>query len=159
MARCLENSNIMHSQESTQKPMQTHHPSPSASPAPLDVLIVGAGLSGIGAARHLQAQCPDLSWAIVEARQALGGTWDLFRYPGVRSDSDMHTLGYSFKPWAQRKAIADGASILHYIQETADEAGISPKIRFGQTVKRAHWSSAQACWQIELQMKAAGDTV
>ncbi len=126
---------------------------------PLDVLIVGAGLSGIGAARHLQAQCPNLSWAIVEARQSLGGTWDLFRYPGVRSDSDMHTLGYSFKPWAQRKAIADGASILCYIQETANEGGILPKIRFGLKVKQAHWSSAQACWQIELQKQPSGESV
>src|SRR5439155_18057581 len=90
----------------------------------LDVLIVGAGLSGIGAAHHLQSAFPDRTYAILEARDAIGGTWDLFRYPGVRSDSDMHTLGYRFRPWTQAKAIADGPTILRYIRDTAADAGI-----------------------------------
>src|SRR5262245_56098625 len=89
-----------------------------------DVLIVGAGLSGIGAAYHLQRSCPSKSYAVLEGRSALGGTWDLFRYPGVRSDSDMYTLGYPFRPWREGKAIADGSSILKYLRETAQEYGI-----------------------------------
>ncbi|WP_199797559.1 NAD(P)-binding protein, partial [Hymenobacter amundsenii] len=100
----------------------------------LDVLIVGAGLSGIGAAHVLQRRCPGKSYLILEARAAIGGTWDLFRYPGVRSDSDMHTLGYSFKPWTNPKAIADGPAILDYIRETAQEGGITQHIRFGHKV-------------------------
>ena len=100
----------------------------------LDVLIVGAGLSGIGAAHHLQTDCPWASYAILEGRAAIGGTWDLFRYPGIRSDSDMHTLGYSFRPWSQEKAIAEGASILQYIKDTASEAGIDTHIRFRHRV-------------------------
>src|SRR5712672_2444726 len=96
----------------------------------IDVLIVGAGLSGIGAACHLQRECPDRSYAILEGRRSLGGTWDLFRYPGIRSDSDMYTLGYSFRPWTGAKAIADGASILEYVRSTASENGIDQKIRF-----------------------------
>jgi cation diffusion facilitator CzcD-associated flavoprotein CzcO len=105
----------------------------------LDVLIVGAGLSGIGAARHLQERLPHKTYAIFEARDAIGGTWDLFRYPGVRSDSDMQTLGYRFKPWASEKAIADGPAILEYVRETAREAGIDRKIRYGHRVTRAAW--------------------
>lgn len=124
---------------------------------PLDVLIVGAGLSGIGAAHHLQRRCPEHRYAIVEARDTLGGTWDLFRYPGIRSDSDMYTLGYDFKPWKQAKAIADGPSILQYIRETADEAGITPQIRFGQAVRSAAWSSADACWTVEVEQRASGE--
>ena len=89
-----------------------------------DVLIIGAGLSGIGAAHHLQTQCPDRTYAILEARDAIGGTWDLFRYPGIRSDSDMYTLGYSFKPWEQAKAIADGPAILDYVRDAAKDKGI-----------------------------------
>ncbi len=115
-----------------------------------DLLIVGAGLSGIGAARHLQAHSPHTRWAMVEARASLGGTWDLFRYPGVRSDSDMHTLGYDFKPWTDRKAIADGPSILRYIQSTADESGITGQIQFGRKVMRADWSTARSCWCVTL---------
>jgi cyclohexanone monooxygenase len=119
--------------------------------APLDVLIVGAGLSGIGAARHLQDRCPGKRWAILEARDAIGGTWDLFRYPGVRSDSDMYTLGYRFKPWTDPQAIADGPSILRYVRETADDAGITPKVRFGRRVVAAAWSSADACWTLRVE--------
>ena len=110
---------------------------------------MGAGLSGIGAAYHLQSQCPAKTFAILEGREALGGTWDLFRYPGVRSDSDMYTLGYAFRPWKEAKAIADGSDILKYLQDTAGEYGIDRKIRFGQQVVRASWSSAEAQWTVE----------
>ncbi len=115
----------------------------------LDVLIIGAGLSGIGAAHHLQSAFPGRSYAILEARDAIGGTWDLFRYPGVRSDSDMHTLGYRFRPWTQAKAIADGPSILRYIRDTAAEAGIDRHIRFGYRAVRAEWSTVDAHWTVE----------
>jgi monooxygenase len=113
-----------------------------------DVLIVGAGLSGIGAAWHLQERCPGKSYAIVEARDAIGGTWDLFRYPGIRSDSDMHTLGYRFKPWTKAKAIADGPAILDYVRETAREAGIDRHIRFNQRVVAAEWDGDEARWTV-----------
>ena len=122
----------------------------------VDVLVVGAGLSGIGAAYHLQKLCPERSFAIVEAREDLGGTWDLFRYPGVRSDSDMHTLGYSFRPWTHPKAIAEGPTILAYLRDTAREHGIDGKIRYGQRVVRADWSSAQARWTVQLRREADG---
>jgi len=115
----------------------------------VDVLIVGAGLSGIGAARHLQTSFPGRSYAILEARDVIGGTWDLFRYPGVRSDSDMYTLGYRFRPWTQGKAIADGPSILRYVRDTAAEAGIDKHIHFGHRVLGASWSSADARWTVE----------
>ncbi len=114
-----------------------------------DVLIVGAGLSGIAAAYHLQAKCPAKTYAILDARSAIGGTWDLFRYPGVRSDSDMHTLGYPFRPWRERKAIADGSSIRKYIEETAQEYGIDRKIRFGHQVTLASWSSRDGAWTVD----------
>jgi cation diffusion facilitator CzcD-associated flavoprotein CzcO len=114
----------------------------------VDVLIVGAGLSGIGAAYHLQQAFPSRTYAIFEARDAIGGTWDLFRYPGVRSDSDMHTLGYRFRPWTRAKAIADGPSILAYVRETAVEAGIDHHIRFGHRVVDAQWSSDDARWTV-----------
>ena len=117
----------------------------------VDVLIVGAGLSGIGAACHLKRLCPQRSVAIVEARQALGGTWDLFRYPGIRSDSDMYTLGYSFRPWTGEKAIADGPAILQYLRDTARENGIDQQIRYGQRVRRAAWSAADAQWRVEVE--------
>jgi monooxygenase len=120
-----------------------------------DVLVVGAGLSGIGAGYHLQAQCPSRSYAILEGREAIGGTWDLFRYPGIRSDSDMYTLGYSFRPWTNPKAIADGPSILEYIRETAREYGIDRKIRFRHKVKRAAWSSADSRWTVEAEVGEA----
>ncbi|MBI1764872.1 MAG: NAD(P)/FAD-dependent oxidoreductase [Acidobacteria bacterium] len=122
----------------------------------VDVLIVGAGLSGIGAACHLQRECPSKSVAILEGRAALGGTWDLFRYPGIRSDSDMYTLGYKFKPWKEAKAIADGPAILNYIRETAAEYGLEQKIRFNQKAVRAAWSSETAHWTVESQHSETG---
>ncbi len=113
-----------------------------------DVLIVGAGLSGIGAGAHLRMECPDKSFAILEGREAMGGTWDLFRYPGVRSDSDMFTLGYRFRPWTDAKAIADGPSILEYIRATSREFDLDKKIRYGHRVKRAEWSWEEARWTV-----------
>ncbi len=115
-----------------------------------DVLVVGAGLSGIGAAVHLQRQCPQHSFAILESRAAMGGTWDLFRYPGVRSDSDMYTLGYAHKPWTDAKAIADGPAILRYLQDAARDAGLERHIRYGHAVKSAAWSSADARWTVQV---------
>lgn len=117
-----------------------------------DVLIVGAGLSGIGAAYHLQTSCPNKSYAILESRSVLGGTWDLFRYPGVRSDSDMYTLGYRFRPWRDAKAIADGPSILKYIRETAAEYGIDRNIRYGHRAQFASWSTADARWTVDVAL-------
>ena len=117
----------------------------------VDVLIVGAGLSGIGSAWHLKHRCPSKSYAILEARDAIGGTWDLFRYPGIRSDSDMYTLGYRFKPWREAKAIADGQSILRYVHDTARDEGIDRHIRFGHAVKNAAWNSADATWTIDYE--------
>jgi cation diffusion facilitator CzcD-associated flavoprotein CzcO len=125
----------------------------------LDVLIIGAGLSGIGAAYHLQANRPGKSYAILEAREDLGGTWDLFRYPGIRSDSDMHTLGYSFHPWTNPKAIADGPSILSYIRDTAKIYGIDRFIRYRTRVERAMWSSDEARWTVEARDTTSGDLV
>ncbi|HUF04967.1 MAG TPA: NAD(P)/FAD-dependent oxidoreductase [Aridibacter sp.] len=122
-----------------------------------DVLIVGAGLSGIGAGAHLRMECPDKTFAILEGREALGGTWDLFRYPGIRSDSDMFTLGYRFRPWNDPKAIADGPSILEYIRETAREFDLEKKIRYGHRVKKASWSSEDALWTVGAE-KSDGDT-
>lgn len=116
-----------------------------------DVLIVGAGLSGIGAAYHLQTLVPGKTYAVLEARDAIGGTWDLFRYPGIRSDSDMYTLGYAFKPWTEAKAIADGPAILKYVRETAAENGIDRHIRFGHKVVHAAWDSAAALWTVEAE--------
>ena len=115
-----------------------------------DVIIVGAGLSGIGAAFHLQEKCPDQSIAILEARSAMGGTWDLFRYPGIRSDSDMFTLGYIFKPWIAKEAIADGPAILEYIHETAKENGIDKKIRYNHKVVGASWSTDASKWTLTI---------
>lgn len=122
-----------------------------------DVVIVGAGLSGVGAGYHLQTEAPDRSYVILEGRDASGGTWDLFRYPGIRSDSDMYTLGYAFKPWREAKAIADGPSILRYVRETAAEHGIDRHIRFRHLVKRASWSTEDALWTVEAEH--AGKTV
>jgi cation diffusion facilitator CzcD-associated flavoprotein CzcO len=125
----------------------------------VDVLIVGAGLSGIGAGVHLQKRCPDRTYAILEGRDAMGGTWDLFRYPGIRSDSDMYTLGYSFKPWEEAKAIADGPSILKYIRDTASEYGIDRRIRYGHRVRRASWSTPDARWTVEAERGSAREPV
>jgi cation diffusion facilitator CzcD-associated flavoprotein CzcO len=125
----------------------------------VDVLIVGAGISGIGMAYHLQQQCPDRSYTILEGRPSMGGTWDLFRYPGVRSDSDMHTLGYSFKPWKEAKSIADGPSILNYLRETASENGIDQKIQFNHLVTNASWSTETATWTVTATHKETNETL
>lgn len=124
---------------------------PRSGPEWLDVLIVGAGLSGVGAAVHLQRHCPTKTFALLESRPAMGGTWDLFRYPGVRSDSDMYTLGYAFKPWRAAQAIADGPAIRAYVAETADEHGITPLVRLRHRVRAADWSAAEACWTVTVQ--------
>ena len=123
-----------------------------------DVVIVGAGLSGIGAAVHLRQHCPAKTFVLLEARDTIGGTWDLFRYPGVRSDSDMHTLGYSFKPWLDAKAIADGPAILDYVKDAAREHGIDRHIRYRHKVRKAAWSSEKAAWTIECE-RPSGETV
>jgi monooxygenase len=125
----------------------------------VDVLIVGAGLSGIGAACHLRERCPGRSFAILEARDAIGGTWDLFRYPGVRSDSDMFTLGYRFRPWPDARAIADGPSILQYVRDTAREFDVEERIRLGHRVVGAAWSSAQDRWTVEVELTGTGERV
>jgi len=128
-------------------------------PEYFDVVIVGAGLSGIGAACHLQHDCPGKSYVIFEGRDAMGGTWDLFRYPGIRSDSDMHTLGYNFKPWRESKAIADGPSILNYVHETAAEHHIDRHIRYGHRIVKASWSSEDACWTLEARRSDTNQSV
>ena len=128
------------------------------SDRPLDVAVVGAGLSGIDAAYRLQSECPGKTYAIFEARDAIGGTWDLFRYPGVRSDSDMHTLGFPFHPWHGSDAIAAGAPICDYIRETAARYGIDRHIRFGHRVVRASWSSPEARWTLQIE-QGAGDII
>ena len=122
----------------------------------VDVVVVGAGLSGIGAGYHLQTMSPDRSYVILEGRESLGGTWDLFRYPGVRSDSDMHTLGFSFKPWTEAKSIADGPSILKYLKQTVAQFGIDKHIRYGQLVTKAQWSTDDAQWTVTSTNKATG---
>jgi cation diffusion facilitator CzcD-associated flavoprotein CzcO len=120
---------------------------------------VGAGLSGIGAACHLKMECPQKRFVILEGRDVMGGTWDLFRYPGVRSDSDMYTLGYRFRPWRDPRAIADGPSILSYIRETAAEYGVNKSIRYGQLVRRACWSSQDARWTVDIETVPGKTTV
>ncbi|HNJ79852.1 MAG TPA: NAD(P)/FAD-dependent oxidoreductase, partial [Marmoricola sp.] len=136
-------------------PPQEHHgvdyarPAKGASgpmPDQVDVLIVGAGISGVGMAYRLQERLPELKYAIAEAREVSGGTWDLFRYPGVRSDSDMFTLSYPFKPWEGRDAIAEGGDILDYLRETADENGISDHIHYKHKVVSANWSTPDQAW-------------
>ena len=124
-----------------------------------DVIIVGAGLSGIGAACHLAEKCPERDYLLLESRETMGGTWDLFRYPGIRSDSDMHTLGYSFKPWEGAKAIADGPSILDYVRETAAEHKIDQHIRYCHRLISASWSSEQSIWTLEVHQSDSDQTV
>ena len=116
----------------------------------VDIVIVGAGISGVSAAVHLKKMCPKKTIRILEARDSLGGTWDLFRYPGIRSDSDMHTLGFSFKPWREAKSIADGPSILKYVRETVEEHGLLDLIQFNQRLTKAEWDSSTAKWTIEV---------
>src|SRR5580700_6211545 len=125
----------------------------------LDVLIVGAGLSGIGAGHYLQTECPWATYALFEARDTIGGTWDLFRYPGIRSDSDMHTLGYSFRPWDGEKTIADGDSILQYIKDTAEATGVDRHIRFQHRVVSANWSSDESVWHVTATRGDTGEVV
>src|ERR671933_1204860 len=125
----------------------------------VDVLIVGAGLSGIGAASRLRMDRPGSTLAILESRQAMGGTWDLFRYPGIRSDSDMFTLGFSFRPWEDPKAIADGASIRHYIERTAQDCGVADAVRYGHTVESASWSTSRARWTVRARRSDTGEVV
>ncbi len=132
---------------------------PATDTEHLDVIVVGAGLSGIDAGHHLQTTCPWASYAILESRQAIGGTWDLFRYPGIRSDSDMYTLGYPWRPWTGEKAIADGDDILDYIKDAAREEGIDQHIRFGHRIVSADWSSEDARWHVTAQRTNARGTV
>ena len=124
-----------------------------------DVLILGAGISGIGAACHLTRKCPGKRYAILERRNAIGGTWDLFRYPGIRSDSDMYTFGFNFKPWTEPKVLADGPSIRKYVRETAEEYGVDQHIRFGIKVTAASWSSAEGCWTVTAQREEGGEAL
>jgi len=121
-----------------------------------DVVIVGAGLSGIGTAHHIESKCPWASYVVLEGRDDVGGTWDLFRYPGIRSDSDMFTLGYGFRPWTGAKAIADGPDILQYLKDTATATGVDKRIRFGHRVVRADWSNAEAKWRVEVELVGTG---
>lgn len=123
-----------------------------ATPPDHEVLIVGAGISGIGMAAHMEKLCPDRSYAIVERRENLGGTWDLFRYPGIRSDSDMHTLGFNFEPWKHEKSIADAPAILDYLNRIVDERGIREHIRFGHRVVSADWRGDEARWHVEIAL-------
>ena len=123
----------------------------------IDVLIIGAGISGIGSAWHLQDKCPSKRYLILEARESIGGTWDLFRYPGIRSDSDMFTLGFNFKPWTDGKAIANGPSILSYLNETIAESGIDKHIRYQHRMTGAAWSSDDACWTVSAENTATGE--
>ena len=124
----------------------------SAADAPdVDVAVIGAGISGVGAARHLQKRCPERTFTILEARERIGGTWDLFRYPGIRSDSDMYTFGYAFRPWTDGSVFADGPAIRRYVRETAEETGIDRHIRFGRRVVRASWDTARAMWTLDIE--------
>src|SRR6185369_7816718 len=125
-------------------------------PEHVDVLIVGAGISGIGMAHYLATDQPSRSFALVDGREAIGGTWDLFRYPGIRSDSDLHTFGYEFKPWTDDEAIADGSAILRYLRETVAESDIGKNIRFHHEVKSVSWSSERARWTTEIERADTG---
>ena len=125
----------------------------------LDVLVVGAGLSGVGAACRLELERPGTTYAVLESRDTIGGTWDLFRYPGIRSDSDMHTLGYPFRPWLAGEALADGPAILRYVQDTADEYGVTAHVRLHYRVVAADWSSTDSRWTVQVQRTDAGERV
>ncbi len=124
-----------------------------------DVIVIGAGISGIGAGYHLQTKCPEKSYAILEGRDTIGGTWDLFKYPGIRSDSDMYTLGFSFFPWKEKEAIADGPSILKYLDETSKKFNIDKKIKFNHYVKDASWCSEKSIWTLKVEDKNQIGTV
>jgi cation diffusion facilitator CzcD-associated flavoprotein CzcO len=124
-----------------------------------DVLIIGAGVSGIGAACHLMRECPNRTFAIIERRQEIGGTWDLFRYPGIRSDSDMYTFGFDFRPWNDTKVLADGTSIREYVRDTAAENGVSSRIRYGLRVTAANWSTEAGRWTATAVRETTGETV
>lgn len=124
-----------------------------------DVVIIGAGISGISAAWHLQTMCPDRTFTILEGRDSLGGTWDLFRYPGIRSDSDMHTLGFTFKPWVAEKAIADGPAIMDYLNETVDEFDIRRHIQLNRQVRAARWSSDTSRWSLSVTADGSDTTI
>src|SRR6478672_9148749 len=124
----------------------------------VDVLIVGAGLSGIGAACHLEERRPGTTYAVLEARDAIGGTWDLFRYPGIRSDSDMFTFGYRFRPWTDDRSLADGPSILRYVRETAEQHGVAEHVRYRHRVVAADWSSDTATWTVTVEHDGATTT-
>ena len=123
-----------------------------------DVIVVGAGISGIGAGHHLQEQCPNKSFVILEGRETFGGTWDLFRYPGIRSDSDMHTMGFRFKPWVDERFIADGPSIIEYLDETISENNLKDKIRYQHKVTTSSWSSSESKWTLEVENSSSGTT-
>ena len=118
-----------------------------------DVIVVGAGISGIAAGYNLNKSCPNKSFSILEGRESLGGTWDLFKYPGIRSDSDMHTLGFRFKPWIHDKSIADGPSILKYLHETVDEHSLRKNILLNHKVSSANWNSNDSIWELEIEDK------
>src|SRR5882672_10375991 len=124
----------------------------------LDVLIIGAGISGISAAWHLQDRCPSKTYAVLERRERLGGTWDLFRYPGIRSDSDMYSFGYKFRPWQELKVLADGPSIRQYIADTATEFGIDKKIHYGLKIVTADWSTPESRWTVTALHEPTGET-
>ena len=134
--------------------MTTPTPTPAQAtelPAEVELLVVGAGLSGIGAAYRIQQANPGIDYLVLEGREASGGTWDLFRYPGVRSDSDMYTLSFPFRPWTSKQTIADGDEILEYIRVTAREAGIDRRIRYGCTVIGAEWSTPDQRWTVTVR--------
>lgn len=135
------------------------HSPAAGAPRHVDVLVIGAGISGIGAGYYLTTKCPTKSFAILERRGAIGGTWDLFRYPGIRSDSDMYTFGFAFKPWTSPKMISDGESIRRYLEDTAREFGIDAKISYGVKVVRASWDSRDALWSVEALREATGETL
>ncbi|MEU0192413.1 NAD(P)/FAD-dependent oxidoreductase [Streptomyces afghaniensis] len=131
----------------------TSPPHPASPPGHVDVLIVGAGISGIDAAYRVQSQCPDRSYAVLEARESLGGTWDLFRYPGVRADSDIYTLSFPFQPWTGENSMADGEEILDYLRRTVDRFGIDRHIHCSTKVVAANWSGETARWTVTVEQR------